>query len=183
MLDHDGPFEGRENCEGIDTDGSERVDIDQCQSDKLSRVGQYAHSPGKLRGDVTALWPIVPCGLRWLSPCPVIVPVTISPGRTSRSPAVAASNDIVVSFPLEFSMTIVLGLACFTSPRTTRIPDACPGLTLGSDMPVSWRVFPLVSPGEQLHKRQAMFWSFVPPSLLLEKPAGKKQTSRQRTIQ
>ena len=29
--------------EGIDADGSDRFDIDQCESDKLSWVGQYAH--------------------------------------------------------------------------------------------------------------------------------------------
>ena len=31
--------------EGIDADGSDRVDIDRCQSDKLSRAGQDAHDP------------------------------------------------------------------------------------------------------------------------------------------
>jgi len=48
--------------EGIDADRSDRVDIDRYQSDKLSRAGQDAHGP------ITALWPTLPCGLRWLAP-------------------------------------------------------------------------------------------------------------------
>jgi hypothetical protein len=44
--------------EGIDADGSDRVDIDQCESDKLSRVGQYAHDL-ELRGNISALRPCI----------------------------------------------------------------------------------------------------------------------------
>lgn len=53
--------------EGVDADGLNRVDVDRYRSDKLSRAGQYAHS-SRLRGDVTVLWPMLPCGLRWLAP-------------------------------------------------------------------------------------------------------------------
>ena len=48
--------------EGINADGSDRVDMNPSHSDKLSRAGQDAHGP------ITALWPTLPCGLRWLAP-------------------------------------------------------------------------------------------------------------------